>query len=73
MQEGGDQCAVYLQAAVVADEALLPEAIHKFTDPSGRHHHNGENANAHPLIDVRAFGRDPTKNDRPWGGLHSVK
>ena len=33
LQEIGDQCTVYLQGAVVADEALLPEAIHKFTDP----------------------------------------
>jgi len=33
LQEAGDQCAIYLQAAVVADEALLPEPIHKFTYP----------------------------------------
>jgi hypothetical protein len=38
-----------------------------------RHHHNGENENAHPLIDVGAFGCDPTKNGRPSGGRHSVK
>ena len=35
LEEAGDQCAIYLQAAaVVADEALLPERIHKFTYPS---------------------------------------
>src|SRR5258707_15368532 len=33
LQEADDQCAIYLQAAVVADEALLPEPIHKFTYP----------------------------------------
>ena len=33
LQEAGDQCLIYLQAAVVADEAPLPEPIHKFTYP----------------------------------------
>jgi hypothetical protein len=34
LQEAGDKCAIYLQAAaVVANEALLPERIHKFTYP----------------------------------------
>jgi len=32
-------------------------------------HRNGENENAHPLIDVGAFGCDPTKNGRPSGGV----
>ena len=30
-QERGDQCAVYLQAPVVADQALLLELVHEFT------------------------------------------
>jgi len=34
LQEGGEQCAIDLQAAVVADKALLPESIHEFTYPS---------------------------------------
>ena len=34
LQEAGEQCAVHLQAAVVADKALLPEVIHKFTNPA---------------------------------------
>lgn len=38
-----------------------------------RHHHNGENENAHPLIEVGAFGCDPTKNGRPSRGRQSVK
>ena len=29
----GDKCAIYLQAAVVAHEALLPEPIHEFAYP----------------------------------------
>jgi hypothetical protein len=33
LQEGYNECAVYLQTTVVADEALLPEPIHKFTYP----------------------------------------
>jgi len=33
LQEGYDKRAIYLQAAVVADEAHLPEPIHKFTYP----------------------------------------
>ena len=33
LQEADEQCAIYLQAAIVADEALLPESIHKFTYP----------------------------------------
>lgn len=33
LQEARDQHAIYLQAAVVANEALLPELMHKFTYP----------------------------------------
>ena len=33
LQKGSDKCAVYLQAAVVVDEALLLEPSHKFTYP----------------------------------------
>ena len=29
LQKGADKCAIYLQTAVVADEALLLERIHK--------------------------------------------
>jgi hypothetical protein len=40
LQEADEQCAIYLQAAVVADKTLLPESIHKFTYPgaSGTNH-----------------------------------
>src|SRR5579863_5733169 len=33
LQEAGEQCAIYLQAAVVADKTLFSECIHKFTYP----------------------------------------
>jgi hypothetical protein len=33
LQKGTDKCAIYLQAAVVVDEAFLLERIHKFTYP----------------------------------------
>ena len=33
LQKGADKCAIYLQTAVVGDEALLLERIHKFTYP----------------------------------------
>jgi hypothetical protein len=33
LQKGADECAIYLQAAVVADEAFLFERIHKFAYP----------------------------------------
>jgi hypothetical protein len=33
LQEARDQHAIYLQASVVANEALLPELMHKFTYP----------------------------------------
>jgi len=40
LQERDDQCAIYLQTTVVADEALLPEPSHKMTYPrSGRTNH----------------------------------
>jgi len=35
-QERDDLCAVYLQAPVVADQALLPELVHEFTYPRAR-------------------------------------
>ena len=34
LQKGAEKCAIYLQAAVVMDEAFLLERIHKFTYPS---------------------------------------
>ena len=33
LQEARDQHTIYLQAAVVANEAFLPELMHKFTYP----------------------------------------
>jgi hypothetical protein len=33
LQKGADECAIYLQAAVVADEAFLLERTHKFAYP----------------------------------------
>ena len=33
LQEANNQSAIYLQAAVVADQALLPEPAHKFAYP----------------------------------------
>jgi hypothetical protein len=48
LQEGDDRCAIYLQAAVVVDEALLLELIHKFTYPSaGGTNHLREGRLAH--------------------------
>jgi hypothetical protein len=43
LQEAEDQFAIYLQTAVVADEALLPEPIHKMTYP-------GAGAHIHPTL-----------------------
>jgi len=45
LQEGYDKRAIYLQAAVVADEALLPEPIHKFTYPCA----GGESPEGEPI------------------------
>ena len=48
LQEAGDKCAIYLQAAVVADEALLLERIHKFTYPcAGGTNHLRQGSLAH--------------------------
>ena len=48
LQKADDQCAIYLQAAVVADEALLPEPIHKFTYPcAGGTNHLRQGSLAH--------------------------
>ena len=48
LQKGADKCAVYLQAAVVADEAFLLEQIHKFTDScAGGSDHLREGCLAH--------------------------
>ena len=33
LQKGADKCAIYLQTAVVLDEAFLLEGSHKFTYP----------------------------------------
>jgi hypothetical protein len=48
LQKGADKCAIYLQAPVVADEALLLERIHKFTYPcAGGTNHLREGCLAH--------------------------
>lgn len=48
LQEGSDQRAIYLQAAVVANEALLPKPSHKFTYSSaGRTDHLRQGCLAH--------------------------
>jgi hypothetical protein len=48
LQKGADKCAIYLQTAVVADEALLLERIHKFTYPrAGGTNHLREGCLAH--------------------------
>jgi hypothetical protein len=48
LQKGADKCAIYLQAAVVADEALFLERIHKFTYPcAGGTNHLREGCLAH--------------------------
>lgn len=42
LQKGADKCAIYLQAAVVADEPFLLEPIHKFIYPfAGSTNHLG--------------------------------
>ena len=49
LQKGTDECAIYLQSAVVADEAFLLERIHKFTYPcAGGANHLREGCLAHP-------------------------
>lgn len=48
LQKGADECAIYLQATVVADEAFLLERIHKFAYPcAGRTNHLREGSLAH--------------------------
>ena len=48
LQKGADKCAIYLQTAVVGDEALLLERIHKFTYPcAGGTNHLREGCLAH--------------------------
>src|SRR6202790_1850659 len=48
LQKGIDQCAIYLQAAVVLDEAFLLERTHKFTDPcAGGTNHLRQSSLAH--------------------------
>lgn len=43
LQKGADECAIYFQAAVIADEAPLFERIHKFAYPcAGSTNHFGE-------------------------------
>src|SRR5512143_4262522 len=61
--------AVDLQAAVVVDEAHLPEAVHEVAHPrTGRANHRGERLLAHPrdhalrprfLAEVREQQEDP--------------
>src|ERR1700732_2219812 len=54
LQKGADKCAIYLQTAVVADEALFLERIHKFTSPrAGGTHHLREGCLAHLQGDLR--------------------
>jgi len=48
LQKGTDECAIYLQAAVIADEAFLLERIHKFAYPcAGGTNHLREGCLAH--------------------------
>ena len=48
LQKGADKCAIYLQATVVLDEALLLKRIHKFTYPcAGSTNHLREGCLAH--------------------------
>jgi len=48
VQKGADECAIYLQAAVVVDEAFLLERIHKFAYPcAGGTNHLREGSLAH--------------------------
>jgi hypothetical protein len=48
MQKGSDEGAIYLQAAVIADEAFLLERIHKFAYPcAGGTNHLREGCLAH--------------------------
>src|ERR1700732_3515401 len=48
LQKGADKCAIYLQAAVVLDEAFLLEGIHKCTYPcAGGANHLRESCLAH--------------------------
>jgi hypothetical protein len=48
LQKGADECAIYLQAAVVADEAFLLERIHEFAYPcAGCTNHFRERCLAH--------------------------
>src|SRR5579863_5164639 len=48
LQKSVDKCAVYLQAAVVGDEALLLERIHRFAHPcAGGTNHLREGRLAH--------------------------
>jgi len=48
LQKGTNECAIYLQAAVIADEAFLLERIHKFAYPcAGGTNHLREGCLAH--------------------------
>ena len=48
LQKGADKCAIYLQAAVVLDEAFPLKRIHKFTYPcAGGTNHLREGCLAH--------------------------
>ena len=48
LQKGADKCAIYLQTAVVVDEALLLERTHKFTYPcAGGTNHLRQSSLAH--------------------------
>src|SRR6202051_3271936 len=48
LQKAADQGAIYLQTAVVADEAFLLERTHKFTDPcAGGTNHLRQSSLAH--------------------------
>ena len=48
LQKGADKCAIYLQTAVVVDEALLLERTHKLTYPcAGGTNHLGKGCLAH--------------------------
>jgi len=67
LQKGADKCAIYLQTAVVVDEALLLERIHKFTySCAGGTNHLREGCLAHfqggsPALIPWLFAQTTTK------------
>src|SRR6202140_814134 len=72
LQKGADKCAIYLQTAVVADEAFLLERIHKFAYPcAGGTNHLREGALAHlqGVLWLRFLGYLPKQQQNPCQSL----